>query len=148
VHILYNLVNTMASGSGDSFRHNWSNVWQHFKKEGSKNVICTLCNSKFVYHGGTSNLRDHLQRSHFAVYAHDSGQPKIDSLMKVQKCSPAQGNILDNLMVGLTVHDLRPTRMIEGLGFQELMEYYEILYHHGNISVSLCLIGIAVEKHY
>ena len=89
-------------------------MWQYFKKDGSRNVICTLCKSKFAYHGGTSNLRDHLQRSHSTVYAHDSGQPKIDSIMKVQKCSPACAKILDNLIVGLTVHDLRPARMVEG----------------------------------
>ena len=57
--------------------------------------------------------------------AHDSGQPKIDSIMKVQKCSPARAKILDNLIVGLTVHDLRPVRMVEGQGFQMLMEYCE-----------------------
>jgi len=100
VHILYNLVNTMASGSGDSSRLSRSNVWQHFEAR------------MLAYHGGTSNLRDHLLRSHFAMYAHDSGQPKIAS--KVQKCSPARAKILDNLMVGLTVHGLQPTRMIKG----------------------------------
>ena len=115
----------MASGSGESSRRNRSDVWQYFKKEGSRNVICTLCKGKFAFHGGTSNLRDHLQRSHSAVYAHDSGQPKIDSIMKVQKCSPARAKILDNMIVGLTVHDLRPARMVEGRGFQELMEFCE-----------------------
>ncbi|XP_065892775.1 E3 SUMO-protein ligase ZBED1-like [Dysidea avara] len=121
----------MASGSGtgldlgDSSRRNRSDVWQYFKKDGSRNVICTLCKGKFAYHGSTSNLRDHLQRSHSAVYTRDSGQPKIDSIMKVQKCSPARAKILDNLIVGLTVHDLRPARMVEGWGFQELMEYCE-----------------------
>ena len=78
-----------------------------------------------------SNLQDHLQRSHSAVYGHDSGQPKINSIMKVQKCSPTHAKIQDNLIVGLTVHDLRPVKMVEGCGFQELMEYCEpdTLYH-------------------
>ena len=34
-------------------------------------------------------------------------------------------NILDNLIVGLTIHDFQPARMVEGQGFQELMEYSE-----------------------
>ena len=105
VRILYNRVNAMASGSGESSRRNRSDVWQYFKKEeteGSRNVICTLCKGKFAFHGGTSNLRDHLQRSHSAVSTHDSGQPKIDSIMKAQKCSPARAKILDNMIVGLT----------------------------------------------
>ena len=59
------------------------------------------------------------------MYACDSGQPKIDSIMKVQKCSPACTKILHNLIAGLTVHDLRPARMVEGRGFQELLEYCE-----------------------
>ena len=112
----------MSSGSGESYR---SDVWQFFKKEGSKNVVCTLCKGKFAIHGGMSNLRDHLQRSHSAVYAHDSGQPKIDLIMKAQKCSPARAKVLENMIVGLTIHDLRPARMVERRGFQELMEYCE-----------------------
>ena len=80
-------------------------MWHYFKKEGSRNVICTLCKGKFAFHGGTLNLRDHLQRSHSAIYAHDSGQSKIDSIMKVQKCSPARVKILDNTIVGLTLKD-------------------------------------------
>ena len=120
----------MPSGSGagldlgDSSWHNRSGVWQYFKKEGSRNVMYPF-KGKFAYHGSTSNLQDHLQGSHSAVYAHDSGQPKIDSIMKAQKCSPARAKILDNLIVGLTVHNLRPARMVEGREFQELMEYCE-----------------------
>ena len=84
MRILCNRINAMASGSGagldlgDSSWHNRSDVWQYFKKEGSRNVICTLCKGKFAYHGGMSNLRDHLQGSHSTVYTCDSGQPKID----------------------------------------------------------------------
>ena len=33
VRILYNRVNAMASGSGESSRRNRSDVWQYFKKE-------------------------------------------------------------------------------------------------------------------
>ena len=114
----------MASGSGESSRCNRSDAWQYFEKV-ERNVICTLCKGKFAYLGGTSNLLDHLQRSHAAVYAHDSEQPKIDSLIKVKKCSPVRARMLDNMIVGVTVHDLRPARMIEGRGFHELMEYCE-----------------------
>ena len=114
----------MASGSGESSRRNRSDVWQYFKKD-ERNAICTLCKGKFAYHGGTSNLRDHLQRSHAAVYAHDSEQPKIDSLIKAKKCSPARARMLDSMIVGMTVHDLQPARMVEGRRFCELMEYCE-----------------------
>ena len=62
----------MASGSGNSSRQNQSDVWQYFRKDGSKNVVCALCKGKFAFHGGTFNLHDHLQRSHAVVYAHNS----------------------------------------------------------------------------
>ena len=45
--------------------------------------------------------------------------------MKAQKCNPARAKILDNLIVVLTDHNLLPMRMVEGRGFQELMEYCE-----------------------
>ena len=132
----------MVSGSGTSLyfsNSSWRNrldVRQYFMKDGSRNAICTLCKDKFAYHGGMSNLRDRLQRSHSAVYSRDSEQPKIDSIMKVQKCSPTRAKILDNLIVRLTVRDLQPVRMAKGRRFQELMEYCEpgyTLYHGGNI---------------
>ena len=115
----------MTFGSGNSSRHNQSDLWQYFQKDGSKNVICALCKGKFAFHGGTYNLRDHLQRRHATIYAHDSEQPKIDLLMKVKKCSAACAKILDNMIAELTVYDLRPARMVEGRGFRELMEYCE-----------------------
>ena len=46
-----------------------------------------------------SNLRDHLQRCHSTVYSQDSGQPKIDLIMKMQKYSLACTTILDSLIV-------------------------------------------------
>ena len=61
-------------------------------------------------------MRDHLQRSHAAVYAHDSEQPKIDSLIKVKKCSPARARMI----VGMTVHDYDQHEWLK-----DLMEYCE-----------------------
>ena len=40
-----------------------SDVWQYFEK-GSGNVVCKVCGEKCAYHGGTSNLRAHLERHH------------------------------------------------------------------------------------
>ena len=76
-------------------------------------------------------MRDHLQRTHGAIYfpefesAGCSGQKKIESALKVQRCSAERTRILDNLIVGLAVKDLRPTRIVEGEGFRKLMEYCE-----------------------
>ena len=43
--------------------------------------------------------------------------PKIHSIMKVQKCSSAPAKIQDNKIVGLSLYDLQPARMVEGQGF-------------------------------
>ena len=104
-------------------------VWKYFDKVESKSVTCKVCKQKFAFHGGTTNLRDHFQRSHGAMYvpesAGSSGQKKIESVLKVQKCSAERTKILDNLIIGLTVRGSRPTRIVEGKGFQKLMEYCE-----------------------
>ena len=31
--------------------------------------------------------------------------------------------MLDSMIVGMTIHDLQPVRMVEGREFRELMEY-------------------------
>ena len=79
-----------------------SDVWKYFDKvgTGSKSVTCKVCKQKFAFHGGTTNLRDHLQRTYGAVYVPESagcsGQKKIESALKVQRCSAERTKILDN----------------------------------------------------
>ena len=43
-----------------------SDVWKYFDKvgTGNKSVTCKVCKQKFAFYGGTTNLRDHLQRTH------------------------------------------------------------------------------------
>ena len=127
-HIVITRVINMATKQGSS-RHLHSDVWNYFDKVENKSVTCKVCKQKFAYHGGTINLRDHLQRSHGTTYVPEcigsSGQKKIKSVLAVRKCSAEWTKILDNLIVRLTVQDLRPTRIVEGEGFQKLMEYCE-----------------------
>ena len=67
-----------------------SDVWKYFDKvgTGSKSITCKVCKQKFAFNDGTTNLRDHLQRTHGAVYVPESagcsGQKKIESALKVQ----------------------------------------------------------------
>ena len=119
----------MAATRQGSSRCLRSDVWNYFDKVEGKSVTCEVCKQKFAYHGSTTNLRDHLQRTHGAMYVPEctdsSGQKKIESVLTVRKCSAERTKILDNLIVRLTVQDLRPTRIVEGEGFQKLMEYCE-----------------------
>jgi len=55
----------LATGGGSSK----SDVWKHFTKTTKKKVVtCNVCSREFAYHRGTSNLHDHLQRSHPDIY--------------------------------------------------------------------------------
>ena len=89
-HIVITRAIDMATrqGSSQCLR---SDVWKYFGKFKSKSVTCKVCKQKFAFHGGTTNLSDHLQKSHGAIYvpesAGSSGQKKIESVLKVQKCS-------------------------------------------------------------
>ena len=84
-------------------------------------MLFVLCSNKFAFHGSTLNLRDHYKEAILPSMF----MPKIDSEMKVQKVSPAQTKTLDNLIIGLTIHNLRPAQRVERLGFQQLIEYCE-----------------------
>ena len=57
----------MASVSGsstlsaDSSGKHKSDVWQYFTKDKErKKAKCQLCSKEFVFHSGTTNLREHL----------------------------------------------------------------------------------------
>ena len=71
----------MATRHGSS-RRLCSDVWKYFDKVENKSVTCKVCKQKFAFHCSTTNLRDHLQRNHGAMYvpesAGSSGQKKIE----------------------------------------------------------------------
>ena len=73
----------MATRQGSSQRLH-SDVWKYFDKVESKSVTCKVCKQKFEFHCGITNLRDHLQRNHGAMYvpesAGSSGQKKTESV--------------------------------------------------------------------
>ena len=56
-----------SSGSNSSSRIHHrrvkSEVWEFFVKK-DKLALCKVCNKEHAYHGGTSNLQDHLSCAH------------------------------------------------------------------------------------
>ena len=62
-----------------------SDVWKYFRKTGPKNVKCTLCDKSYAFHGGTTNLRDHLLRIHANEFK-PKQQPRLDTFMIRGKC--------------------------------------------------------------
>ena len=87
-----------------------SDVWKYISKDSSSaSATCTLCEKVLAYHGGTSNLRDHLLRSHPREYHHeDKQQSTLDSIVK--KCSDARAKVISELLVDLVALDVRPVR--------------------------------------
>ena len=57
--------NLGSSGMANS-RATRSDVWEYFRKlpDDSKHVKCEVCDKKFAYLGGTTNLRTHLTSVH------------------------------------------------------------------------------------
>ena len=106
-----------------------SDVWKFFEKTGSKNITCKLCAKaakQLAYHGGTTNLRDHLLRVHADKYKPTKGmdsQQTMDTF--VRKCSGARTKVIDELVLDVVTMDLRPIAIVEGAGMHRLLSYLE-----------------------
>ena len=77
-----------------------SDVWKHFTKYDSQpKAMCSLCGKGIAYHGGTTNLRNHLLYKHPLIYsqkdktAKDLGekQSNLDTVIKARVCSEDKG---------------------------------------------------------
>ncbi len=106
-----------------------SNVWAFFTKKGERKVACRLCGKDYAYHGGTSNLRDHLTRCHSKEFsqANPSHQPTIQSFLprSTCKCSTGRAKEITSHIVDFIARDLRPMATVEGKGFLNLMKCVE-----------------------
>ena len=130
-----------------SFR---SDVWEHFRKVDKKG-ICYHCNKELAYCGGTTYLRDRLNRVHPSKYSPDSITPtekkaatKIESFVKRTVCSEGHAKKITNLMVEMVTLDLRPAAMVEKIGFKWLINYLEPNYRVPSaVHITNCL-----QEHY
>ncbi len=105
-----------------------SDVWQFFKKSGEKLALCKLCNKEYVYHRGTSNLRDHLTRSHpndFSGHTQKHQQYSLDLCIARSKCPDSRAKRITDLIVRMVARDLLSAAMVEGDGFRALLKYLE-----------------------
>ena len=97
-----------------------SNVWGYFSKKGDRKVSCCLCSKNYTYHGGTSNLQDHLTCFHLKEYQQSNSlsQATIRLFLPRSKCS-------DGRTKEVTARDLCPMNSVEGQGFLNLMKCIE-----------------------
>ena len=103
-----------------------SNVWGFFVKKGARKVSCSICAKDYAYHGGTSNLRDHLVRCHPKEFQPSlKRQPTIETFVSKTKCSASRAKQITGLIVDMVSCDLRPAAIVEGKGFNRLVKSLE-----------------------
>ena len=107
---------------------NRSDVWTWFVKcDGRKKAKCNLCGKELAFHGGTTNLREHLSAKHPLDYKYkrkeDGSQKKLD--VYTRHCSKACHKVITEKIFGLIIQDMRPVAMVEEQGFRDMMTYLE-----------------------
>ena len=108
-----------------------SDVWNFFEKvKLSNKAKCTVCLKDFAYHGGTSNLREHLVSKHSELYEHkkkkdSEDQTRIDSFVSKSQCSASRAKEITDKIAIMIALDIRPISIIEGPGFTSLMQFLE-----------------------
>jgi len=103
-----------------------SDVQEYFEAvHGEKKVKCLLCNphKEIVFHGGTTNLREHLTSQHTFDYSTtQQSKPLSLTLSKRSCCSEARSKEIMELIVEMVVVDMHPLCMVECEGFFESEE--------------------------
>ena len=140
VTALYASLNEMASGGDGSGcfggeSSGKSNVWKYFNKSADgKKAECKLCSRILAYHGGTSNLRTHLQEQHPLKYQSqqessiEKGKRKqgtLASMFKPQACTESRSKDITDRIANMIALDMKPIRMVEGEGFHSLLAFME-----------------------
>ena len=80
---------------------------KYFQKTGPKKAKCTLCEKTYAFHGGTSNLCDHLHRLHASDFKLKQ-QPRFDDFVIRGKCPDSRAKRITELIADLAARDLRP----------------------------------------
>ena len=107
-----------------------SDVWNHYEKlQDAKRVKCMLCSKELAYHGGTSNLRDHLLKIHPLDYR--TKQRRLHKLhltvlrFLARYCGESRSKEITDRIVNMVAMDMRPMHAIECVGFRELVPSLE-----------------------
>ena len=107
-------------------------VWETFEEPKNNAVVCTICQKKFAYTGGTTNLREHLKRFHPRVIGELTPDPivykpitefLVSSPAASKTCSAATSTQITELLVDWISRDLRPLNILNDSGLQTLMEF-------------------------
>ena len=78
-----------CSSNKINLRRTKSDVSEFFIKQ-EKFALCKICNKEYAFHGGTSNLRDHLIRAHPSKSPLPQNQASLKSYLSHSKCSDSR----------------------------------------------------------
>ena len=108
----------LDSDAGSSARVK-SDVWNFFDKTGHQTVKCKLCNKRYAYHGGTTNLHDHLNRVHSNNTRRNQNTIQLWMLLSPDQSAPtSRAKRIPDLIADMVTQDLRPAALVEGRGFE------------------------------
>ena len=100
-------------------------VWKYFEKTQDKEYAkCKLCNSLLKCCGSsTSNMKKHLDGKHNDSLSNEQSKlPSIFNFTTPTKCKlPAER--VTNFVTNMVVEDCMPMKMVDGQGFNKLMNY-------------------------
>lgn len=85
--------------------------------EGGRKVKCVLCNppKDILYHGGTTNLLEHLTSQHPLDYKNDTAkQTSLVDFSKHSSCSEDRTKQVSDIIVEMLILDMRPLCLFEG----------------------------------
>ena len=120
-----------------------SKVWTFFSKsEDSSHALCRLCSRKLVHKGGTtSNLIKHMEHVHASQWTKENNKGQkssdtgdsatksttgpMDSFLREKTCPPWRSGHLTSAIADMIALDLRPVSLVNGIGFQKLMQVAE-----------------------
>ena len=118
-------------------------VWELFVKK-DKSTLCKICNKEYAYHGGSSNLHDHLTWAHPSKLHSPQNQSSLDPYLSHRKCSDARAKRITEHIVDMVTCDLCPAALVEGAGLKVLMNYIEPSYH---VPTSTYIAEVARQKY-
>ena len=107
-------------------------VWKHFDRK-KKHSVCKHYGKRFVYHGGTNNLRSHLKNAHQGLWPASDEDKDTESTTVNTKhidtyvgndlrrvCSSARSEAITNVVVDW-IHSAngRPISIVEDTGLKQ-----------------------------
>ena len=124
---------TSEGTPSDKGKKKASDVWNYFvKKKEVKKAQCKICSKELAYHGGTTNLRAHLEKIHPVQYSDDHSsksktgqQGSMERFFSKKFCSATRSKEITEKIVNMIITDTRPLRIVECPGFRELIHSLE-----------------------